>query len=391
MVDSHVHSLSHPGEGIAAATAAAAAGGVTAIVEMPFDRAGPINSAERLARKHELVVEQAHVDVALLGTVAPGGGWRRIDELRAGGVAGLKVSLFDTDPNRFPRIPDPELIEVFAAAAASGVPVCVHAESNEIVKTLIERLRPDGADPLAHCRSRPPLSETLGVLSVLETAHATRARVHLCHSSLSRAVDLVRWYAAGGVDVSLETCPHYLLLDADDMARRGARLKINPPLRDAAEREGLWDRLASGQIDVIGSDHAPWPLDLKASPNIFDNHSGVPGVETVYPLTLAEALRRGDRAFRAAVAAMTINPARRFGLHQRKGVLAPGWDADLVAFDPTAEWVVDEAGMHSNAGWSPYHGAVQRGRITLTLSRGRVVYDGELRARPGQGVLVVPG
>lgn len=388
MVDGHVHSLSHPGEGIAPATAAAAAGGVTTIVEMPFDHDGPINDVDRLARKQELVRQQAHVDVALLGTVAPGGGWRRIDGMRERGVVGLKVSLFETDSRRFPRIAERELIDVFSAARANELPVCVHAGNDDIVRSLTGRPHEEGDDPLADCRSRPPISASLGLLTALEAACRTRASVHVCHASLPRSVDLVRQYVARGADVSLETCPHYLLLDTTDTDRRGALLKINPPLREPSAREGLWERLIHGDIDVISSDHAPWQLPSTTTDNVFDNHCGVPGVETGYPLVLAEALRRGPAAFDAAVTAMTINPARRFGLGDRKGLLAPGYDADIAVFDPEADTLVDEAALHSHAGWSPYHGVRQRGGISLVIRRGQIVYDGVLRSEPGQGALV---
>jgi allantoinase len=389
MVDAHVHSLSHSGEGIAAATHAAAAGGVTTIVEMPFDATGPINSTDRLARKKHLVAGEAHVDVALLGTVAPEEGWRAVDALREHGVVGLKVSMFHTDPDRFPRIPDPELINVFCAARANDLPVCVHAENDEIIRALIVRFRPEGADPLAHCRSRPAVAETAAILTALELAAHTGVKLHVCHASLPRSVDLVRLFAELGADASLETCPHYLLLDEQDMVRRGTRLKINPPLRPAADRAGLWDRLLRGVIDVISSDHAPWPVEWKTRPNVFDNHSGAPGVETVYPLVLGEAHRRGPEVFDAAVRAMTENPARRYGL-TAKGRLAVGFDADIVAFDPDRTWVIDEQALHSNAGWSPYDGMTSRGRVIMTMVRGEVAYDEELRVAPGTGRVVVP-
>jgi allantoinase len=388
MVDAHVHCLSAEGEGVVAATAAAAAGGVTTILEMPFDFSGPIANAERLARKQEFVARQAHIDVALLGTALPDGGWRQIDELREGGVVGLKASLFDTDPFRFPRTPDPQLLNTFTAAAANGLPVCVHAENNEIIKELLGQMDPS-EDPLAHMRSRPPVSETLGVLTALEIATYTDVQLHLCHTSLPRSVDLVRRYAAlDGMDVTLETCPHYMLLTEDDMAAQGTRLKINPPLRTAAAKEGLWDRLAVGDIDVISSDHAPWALELKTKPNVFANHSGAPGVQTIYPLVLAEAHARGADMFTAAIKAMTIGPAIRYGLDGRKGDLAVGMDADIVVFDPGLNWTVENDAMLSNAGWTPYDQQKIQGGITMTLNRGRVVWDGELRAAPGDGTIV---
>jgi allantoinase len=392
IIDSHVHCLSSPAEGITAATRAAAAGGVTTIVEMPFDKAGPINSVERLHAKQAMAAEQAVVDVALLATLAPHGGWSAASDLAKEGACGFKVSLFNTDPHRFPRIDDAELIDVFAAIADTGRTVCVHAENDEIVHALIRRMRDAGeTSPPAHARSRPPISETQGVLSVLETAWYTGARAHLCHLSVPRSVDLVRRWALDGADVSLETCPHYLVFTEDDVAAQGGRLKINPPVRSAEAQAGLWDRLCSGEIDIVGSDHAPWPLADKSHANMFDNHSGVPGVETMVPFVLGAALARSEKDFDAALKAMTSAPAARFGLAARKGALAEGMDADVTVFDPAQPWKVDESRLHSNAGWSPYHGRTSSGRIALTVVRGNVVYDGAaVVGEPGYGAVVAP-
>lgn len=411
LVDAHVHCLSHAGEGVAAATAAAAAGGVTTIVEMPFDHDGPINTVDRLDAKRELVGSQAHVDVAMLATLAPSGGWRQAHRLAEAGACGFKVSLFDTDPVRFPRIDDAELLEVMAAVADTGRLLCVHAENNEIVKALIasERQR-HPRDPDAHTRSRPPVSETLGVLTALEIARAQGTRLHLCHLSLPRSIDLVRWYDAEGLDVSLETCPHYLVFTDADMARHRGRLKINPPLRSAVDRDGLWQRLTSGAVDVIASDHAPWPVQDKDHAEIFANHSGISGVETILPVALSEALERGDDAVDAVLEALTAAPARRFGLGGRKGRLEAGFDADIAVFDPADAravngaavngtavngTAVDGTALHSNAGWTPYHGRPLRGRVCLTVLRGRVVWDAragrdELPEGRGYGRVVQP-
>lgn len=396
VVDAHVHCLSHPGEGIAAATAAAAAGGVTTILEMPFDHDGPISTLDRLAAKRDLVADEAYIDVALLATLSPGGGWRAAQRLAGGGACGFKVSLFDTDPRRFPRIDDAELLDVMAAVADTGLPLCVHAENNEIVKALIasERRR-HPLDPDAHVRSRPPISETLGVLTALEVARAHGTRLHLCHLSLPRSVDLVGWYAAEGLDVSLETCPHYLTFTNADMDQHRGRLKINPPLRQTADRDGLWDRLISGAIDIIASDHAPWPAQDKDHREIFANHSGAPGVETILPVAFSAALVRGAEAVATVVDGLTATPARRFGLGTRKGRLEPGFDADIAVFDPAGAPTVDEAALHSNAGWSPYHGRQLGGRVSLTVLRGRVVWDGrkghdELPQGKGYGRVVEP-
>lgn len=392
-VDAHVHCLSHTGEGIAAATRAAAAGGVTTIVEMPFDATGPTNSRDRLLAKQNLVADEAAIDVALLGTLAPDGGWREVDELAENGVVGFKVSLFLTDPFRFPRISDYELRHVMRAVAETGRILCTHAENNEIIQGLLADLKPTRpTDPGAHARTRPPIAERLGALTALEVAAEQGTALHVCHLSLPGSVDLVRWYQNQGVDVTVETCPHYLTFTEADMEAQRGRLKINPPLRTPADRAGLWDRIRDGGIGVISSDHAPWPLEFKDSDYILENHSGVPGVETLVDVVLSQALRRGDdlTVFSAAADALTIGPARRYGLDARKGSLEVGKDADIITFELDAAAAIDGSALHSNAGWSPYDGYVTGGRVTHTISRGDVVWASSagMTACAGRGCIV---
>lgn len=374
VVDAHVHSLSHGHEGIAASTRSAAAGGVTTIVEMPFDATGPINDVDRLAAKQELANDEAHVDVALLGTIEPRGGWRRAEALAAAGVRGFKVSLFDTDPFRFPRIDDRDLLNVMAAVGDTGRTLCAHVENNEIIKNLLQE-EAGATDVQAHTRSRPPVAEALGALTAMEIAATTGVALHLCHLSLPRSVDLALWYRDQGADVTFETCPHYLTFTSADLQTRRGRLKINPPLREGADREGLWARIAAGQIPVISSDHAPWPASLKDHDRILDNHSGAPGVETLAAVTLGQALARGVDVFTRALEGLTRSPARRYGLDASKGSLEVGKDADIAVFAPDPDAVIDERLLHSNAGWSPYEGLRPGGSITHTIARGELIWS----------------
>ncbi|MCX5529736.1 amidohydrolase family protein [Streptomyces sp. NBC_00006] len=377
-VDAHVHSYSHSGEGLLAATSAAAAGGVTTIVEMPFDGTGPVNRRERLEAKQEKLADEAVIDVALLGTLEPGGGWRRAGELVEGGVVGFKVSLFDTDPFRFPRIDDAELLDVASAVGEAGSTLCTHAENNEIIKALLaDESNRASTDPRVHGRTRPPVSESLGVLTAMEIAADRGNALHLCHLSTGRSSDLVSWYQGQGVDVTFETCPHYLLLTEEDMVRQRGRLKINPPLRGSDDREAMWQSVIAGTASVISSDHAPWPAALKDHERILDNSSGTPGTETLVSTTLGACLRRygAGKEFSRTVAALTENPADRYGMGGRKGRLAPGYDADVMVLTPSPDWRIETPSLHSNAGWSPYDGHVPGARVTLTLSRGDVVWD----------------
>lgn len=374
VVDAHVHSLSHAHEGIRAATRSAAAGGVTTIVEMPFDASGPVNTVDRLRAKQELADHEAHVDVALLATIEPCGGWRRAEALAQAGAHGFKVSLFDTDPVRFPRIDDRDLLNVSAAVGETGRTLCAHVENNEIIKALLLE-EAGAADVHAHTRSRPPVAEALGVLTAMEIAATSGNALHLCHLSLPRSVDLALWYRDQGADVTFETCPHYLTFTSADLGTRRGRLKINPPLREGPDREGLWSRVAAGQVPVISSDHAPWPAELKDRQPILANHSGAPGVETMVAVTLGGALARGSDVFTRALEALTIGPARRYGLDARKGSLEVGKDADIAVLRVDPDSRIDEHRLHSNAGWSPYDGVRPGAVVTHTIARGAVVWD----------------
>lgn len=393
-VDAHVHSLSHENEGINASTAAAAAGGVSTIVEMPFDYSGPVNNLDRLRAKQDLANNEARVDVALLGTLDPNGGWKEAGRLAEAGVVGFKASLFDTDAFRFPRTSDRQLLDVLAATRDVGRTLCVHVENNEIIKARLDEERAAGSvDPQSHTRSRPPVSETLGVLTAMEIAAETDSRLHLCHLSLPRSVDLVNWYRGQGADITLETCPHYLTFIQDDLDTQRGRLKINPPLRTAQDRDGLWSRLENGDIPIISSDHAPWPAEKKDHEVMLDNSSGAPGVQNVVSLSLGGALRRDPslQLFDRVVQALSCAPAERYGLDDRKGSLEPGKDADVMVFERLDDAVIELDQQFSNAGWTPYEGVRPGGRITHTFVRGSLVYsvtDG-LVAQPGNGELLM--
>lgn len=392
IIDTHVHALSHSGEGIGTATRSAAAGGVTTIIEMPFDSDGPVWTVDRLRQKEALVQSEAVVDVALFGTLHPEGAHDDASTLSAAGVACFKLSTFHTSSARFPMCTDAQLLEHFHQIARTGRRVCVHAENNAIIKERIDRLEHgDASDPLLHSQSRPVVSETSAVAVVLELASVAGVKVHFCHLSHPRSVDLITSYRGAGLDASVETCPHYLVLSEEDFARSGSYLKINPPLRTAEDREALWERLINGQIDVIASDHAPWPVNFKDRPQIFDNHSGVPGVETMLPLVANAAIAERGQSLSLLTKTMAENPARLFGLDGRKGRLTAGFDADVVALDLGSEKVVASKELHSNAGWSPYEGMALVGNVSLTVSRGEVVWDGfNVLGTPGRGHVLMP-
>ena len=392
-IDPHVHCFSSPTEGFVNATRAAAAGGVTTIVEMPYDAGAPVVSRAVLQRKIDLLQREALVDVALLGTIRKTGGLDEIAGLVEAGVCGFKLSMFETDPERFPRIADGDLLEAFRQIGQAGLTVGVHAEDGDIIDPLVAHYQAAGKRyPRAHCETRPPVSETASVALALELAAAAQARLHIYHASLPRSFDLVAAYRAHGLRATAETCPHYLLLDEADMDHLGGFGKINPPLRPTSEVEGLWRLLERDTVDMVSSDHAPWPPERKSNrADIFANASGTPGVETLLPLVYSAGVADGRIGIEQCARLTSEAPARTFGLYPRKGQIAPGFDADLVVVDPSASWTMRAAHLQSAAGWTPYEGRAMRGRVVATLVRGRLVYDGQtVLAQPGDGQFIRP-
>jgi allantoinase len=219
------------------------------------------------------------------------------------------------------------------------------------------------------------VAEHEAIARCLELARATGVRLHVCHVSTPRGVALVAQARREGVDVTAETCPHYLLYDESEFMNRGGEAKINPPLRAAP--------LPADGLDLISSDHVGWPAERKHGPDIFAVAAGAPGVEVIVPL-VHDALGAPG-----LVRLVSEAPARRFGLWPRKGRLAPGADADILVLDPAAEWEIDPAALVTAAAWSPYAGRSVRGRVLATFSRGVQVWDGRnVLAAPGHGRFV---
>ena len=393
VVDAHVHTRSEPAEGLSRATQAAAAGGVTTIVDMPYDDPTPITNVEAFIKKTKDVDREAITDVALWATIAKTGGLDEIEELVAAGAVGFKVSTFETHPVRFPSIPDGELYLAMQRIRAAGSLIAFHAENDDLVRRLSARLVADGrTDGPAHAAARPPVAETEAVGRALELAFATGARVHIVHATVERAFKLVQRAREDGVDATAETCMHYLLMDEDELARQGARAKINPPLRPHNEVEALWRLLAAGEVAYVTTDHVGWTRDRKQTASVFDAKSGVPGLELFLPLMFHEAVVRRGLSVGRLTQLICENPARRLGLWPQKGGLAVGADADLVIFDAELRWRVDEAALLTPAGWSPYHGRDVVGSVETVIVRGRPVFArGEVVGAPGHGCWVRPG
>ena len=394
LVDGHLHTSSAIGwPGIEGATRSAAAGGVTTCVDMPYDVPQAVTDAAVLAEKVGWVNRTAHVDVALYGTIAKHGGVDAIAGLAAGGACSFKLSTYEYDPVRFPRIDRPTMIEAFAAIARTGLPVSVHNEDQELVERLTAEARAAGqTEAIMHCRTRPPLAETLADNEIFEIGLATGAHVHIAHSSVARGFAIAEAFRAAGGQATGEACIQYLCMTEEDLVRLGGRGKCNPPFRTAAEVERMWAALLADQVAYVSTDHAPWPADRKGFADIFACGAGLVGLQSFAPLMYTLLEERGlPPTVMAAYCAE--RPARHHGLDGRKGAIAPGKDADLLVLEP-GRFTFDEAAIQDRPDlrWSPYHGRPMRARVAATLLRGRVAWDGEtVLAQPGTGRFVARG
>jgi allantoinase len=392
-IDSQVHSRSQGDqEDFVWSTKSAAAGGVTTIVDMPYDEGRLISTAERFEAKVSEAAEQARVDYALYATVAPQDGAEHIDALVRAGAAAFKFSTFGTDPDRFPRIPPHVLYECFGAIAEHGLMAGVHNEDDESVRAYLDRVRGEGpGDYAAHGRSRPPITEALATAQVFETGAATGCAAHIVHCSIARGYEMAAAYRAQGYEATIEACIHYLILDEEEDVRRlKGRAKVNPPIRPRAQREALWAHLAAGNVTVVSTDHVSWSVDRKDNPDMLKNASGLPGLEVLYPLLLT-GLDLRSLSLSHAARVLASNPAILFRLSHAKGALAVGRDGDVVLMRRDPYRYRAAASGANVVDWSAYEDMELDYRTESAWLRGEcIAADGEVLAQPGQGVFQRP-
>jgi len=385
-VDGQVHAGSVRGlPGLESTTRSALAGGVTTVVDMPYDSPDPVNTAERFAAKVAAVGRYALCDVALYATIVPGQRPAEIVPMIEAGAAAFKISAFESSPTRFPRIPADLMLDLMEQLAPTDLPLGLHNEDQEIVKARTARCVAAGDENIhAHSRARPEAAELSSTVQFLELGADAGAHVHPVHLSSRRGFDLVERYRAEGRRATGETCVHYLWFDPDrDGDRLGALMKVNPPIRPG-QIAPLWQALTEGHIAFVSSDHAGWGLDAKHGKPLFSAGAGVPGLETLVPAFFTVAEARAADPWRLLADYVCARPARFFGL-ERKGAIAVGADADLMVLR-RAPQVWNSADAHDEVGWSPYDGATFSVRVAATLLRGTLAWDGaKVYARPGDG------
>jgi dihydroorotase (multifunctional complex type) len=394
-IDAHFHCSGVPDglrEDMPSATAAAAAGGTTTVLHMPVFEPFTIRARAEAAQS------QSHVDMAFWGL----GGATREEVYQAAdeGAIGYKIFMLrptDDTPGRAKLQVGSgvEFVNALELVASTGRRAAVHCEDQWIIDAIQPVLEAAGRkDPLAHQASRPPVVEISAVAKALALAEYFKARIHITHISTNGVVPLLAEAKRRGVNVSAETCTHYLWFTSEIMKTAGPFSRITPPIRAAEESDALWPAVRDGTIDMVSSDHAPWPLagKLLGWDDIFLAPNGAPGVELRATGVLTGAAS-GMISFQRAVEALSASCARAFDLYPRKGAIVPGADADLVLFDLERRWEVKADEMITGARdvARMFDGMRMTGRITETILRGRTIYrDGKVVGSPGDGRPVMP-
>ena len=366
VVDGHVH-FNEPGradwEGAATGSRALAAGGGAVFIDMPLNSTPCTVDAREFDRKRAALDAASIADFALWGGLVPGN-LPDMAELAERGVVGFKAFLCDSGLPEFPRADDQTLFDGLTEAARLGLPVAVHAESEELTRS----------------GGRPVLAELEAIQRAAFLAGQAGAKLHIVHISSGSGVALAAEARARGVDVSIETCPHYLAFTDQDLERLGTVAKCAPPLRDAAEREALWKQLLHGAVDIVGSDHSPAPPHMKTG-ELSKVWGGIAGVQSTLAVLLEHGhFERGLPLPRIA-SLLAGEPARRFRL-PRKGRLEVGYDADLAIVDLAASHTLKAEHLMQRHALSPYIGRTFRGCVVRTMRRGETIFrDGRITAQ----------
>ncbi|MEH7304797.1 allantoinase AllB [Neobacillus drentensis] len=379
-IDAHVH-FNDPGrtewEGIETGSRAAAIGGTTTIFDMPLNCAPSVTNFKNLQDKKDYLTARSYVDYALWGGMTDTNLTNRQELSQMGeGIIAWKAFMSESGIEDFRFVSPDGLKQAMQAAKEHKKILALHAEWNEEINkwTAFYKHRAGINEREAFLASRPISAEETAVSYALELAAKYGTALHFVHISSAKVIGLIEQAKKSGVDVTVETCPHYLIFDEEDFLKSGAILKCAPPLRPRDEVEGLWDCLQSGWIDTIGSDHSPCLYSMKTTESIWDAWGGIQGVQFTWLSLLDEALKRRMN-LKQILPLGTSNVAKRFGIADRKGQIRPGLDADLVLIRLDESTFVNKQSLAFRNAYSPYEDKEFLLKVKKTILRGRVIYD----------------
>jgi allantoinase len=393
MVDAHVH-FNEPGrdhwEGYRTGTMAAAAGGVTSILEMPLNSIPATTNRDALALKRQAVAGEAVIDYGNWGGLVDNN-LSDLDEMNQDGVIGYKA-FASASGVEFERLNDDLIYAGLLRMRDLGNVIGLHAENEWVCSYLSKQFKAAGrTDRAAWYESRPPFAELECVQRASYWAKVTGGNLHIVHVSIPDGIRAIADAKQAGANVTAETCPHYLFFDHADYERIGPAAKCAPPIRSSESREVLWACVLDGLVDTIGSDHSPcnWEEKEKGMDNIWKAWGGISGVQLTLPVMLSEGVNKRGLPLPGLARMLAYNPARLFGLSPQKGSIKEGADADLVVVDLDKEWTLTADQLFYKNKFSAYVGSSFKGQVLRTFVRGKTVYqDGQILAEPGYGKLL---
>jgi allantoinase len=396
LLDTHVH-INEPGrtewEGFATATRAAAAGGVTTLVEMPLNADPPTTAVAALQAKLEAAAAAPlRADVGFWGGIVPGN-TGEITPLWEAGVFGFKCFLAPSGIDSFGHVGEDHLRLALPILAELGAPLLVHAEDPGVLARAAAAAA--GLDPRAYATyvaTRPPEAEVEAIRMLVRLCREFGARVHVVHLAAAEALPLLRQARAEGLPLSVESCPHYLRFAAEEIPDGATEFKCAPPLRGRENRDALWRALGAGEIDLVASDHSPCLPAMKGREggDFMAAWGGIAGLQLSLPALWEGARERGHTPVELARWTAT-EPARLAGLDAHKGEIVPGGDADLVVWDPEGEFLVEPRGVHHRHAATPYLGSILPGVVETTYLRGTPVFRRGEEWPPAAGRILLRG
>ena len=393
-IDPHVH-MWDPGDGIRDdwfhATQAAAAGGITTVIEHPLSKP-PVKNTEAFDLKLKSATEKSCVDFALWGALIPSN-LSHLDALYERGCVAFKgfISYCNED---YPNISDSVLYDALKYSAEKGYLLAVHAENAEMAETGEKRMKEMGRkDALAHMESRENIVELEAINRVIFFAEQTGGHIHIVHMSIAEGAELIKQAKQRGVNITAETCSHFIGADCRLLEERGPFAKCTPPLRRPENTKKMWDYIYDGTIDMITSDHTDYLYEEKkaAIDDIWNCENGMPGVATLAPIVLDECMNKRNFKAERVAELLSLNAAKLFGLYPQKGAIRLNADADFTIVDLEKEWIVDGKNLYYKQGWSPFDGWKIKGAIDKTIVRGTIVFDnGKVMVSKGFGQFINP-
>lgn len=395
LIDTHVH-FNEPGrtewEGFSTGSRSLAAGGVTTFFDMPLNSDPPLTTVEEFFKKKEHADKKSLIDYCLWGGFVPDN-LEQLEELNKYGVIGFKGFMSNSGIDEFSNLNDDVLLEGMEVVSRNCSILSLHAENESICSRLAQSNIKNGKISIRdYVSSRPIISEGEAVMKAAAFAEVTNCKLHILHVSSGEAIKYVSEAKKRGVDITVETCPHYLTLNINDFEKLGGLGKCAPPLREQEHVDSLWRALENDEIDIIGSDHSPAPISMKEltnNQNIYDVWGGISGAQSTLAILLEEGYFKRGIPLETIVRILSFNPAKRFGLYPRKGAIELDSDADIVVIDLNKSYTLNEEDLLYRHKHSPYIGREFRGIVKQTILRGKTIWEnGKIIENEGPGQIV---